>query len=68
MELNSSNYLFTQIGASEAAAGGAVLGLPSSGDASATNKTVYYIDSTIRVIGANTGYRIDIPVRYIKVA
>lgn len=68
MELNSSNYLFTQIGASEAAAGGAVLGLPSSGDASATNKTVYYIDSTIRVIGANTGFRIDIPVRYIKVA
>ena len=25
-----------------------------------------YIDSTIRVQGATTGYRVDVPVRYIK--
>jgi hypothetical protein len=24
------------------------------------------IDSNIRITGANTGYRIDVPVRYIK--
>ena len=26
----------------------------------------YYIDSTIRVTGATTGYRVDVPVRYVR--
>tara|TARA_R100000008_G_scaffold86283_1_gene78703 strand:- start:303 stop:1277 length:975 start_codon:yes stop_codon:yes gene_type:complete len=30
--------------------------------------TIHYIDSTIRVTGLTTGYRIDIPVRFVKLA
>ena len=35
---------------------------------SASSLTIYYIDSIVRVVGANTGYRLDIPVRYVKIA
>ena len=28
--------------------------------------TYYTIDTTIRVTGATTGYRVDVPIRYIK--
>jgi hypothetical protein len=68
-DLAASTYLFTQLGSSEAATG-AILGLGDTlaGAVAASSKTVYYIDSTVRVIGANTGYRLDIPVRYIKIA
>jgi hypothetical protein len=31
------------------------------------NNTFKFIDSTIRVTGFTTGYRVDIPVRFIKV-
>jgi hypothetical protein len=68
-DLAASTYLFTQLGSSEAA-NGTILGLGTklaNGD-TAADKTVYYIDSIVRVIGANTGYRLDIPVRYIKIA
>jgi len=51
MELNSSTFLFTQIGSTV------------TGPASAP---YYYIDTTIRITGATTGYRIDIPIRYLK--
>ena len=73
-ELQSSTYLFTQLGSSESArATSNILGLPTatSGndeDGFIAGKTIYYIDSTIRVVGANTGYRLDIPVRYVKLA
>ena len=68
-DLAASTYLFTQLGSSEAATG-AILGLGDTlaGAVAASGKTLYYIDSTVRVIGANTGYRLDIPVRYIKIA
>ena len=66
-ELQSSTYLFTQIGTSVAVSTDNFLGLPTSDDAYTSGKTIYYIDSTIRVVGANTGYRLDIPVRYIKI-
>ena len=66
-ELQSSTYLFQQIGSTETIAAN-THGLPTSaGDADGTN-TVYYIDSTISVVGATTGYRLDIPVRYLKCA
>ena len=65
-ELQSSTYLFTQIGRSEAVAKTGILGLDAD-DALVKNKTVYYIDSTVRVVGANTGFRLDIPVRYVKI-
>jgi hypothetical protein len=33
-----------------------------------TEKKLYYIDSTVRIVGANTGYRLDVPIRFIKLA
>lgn len=72
-ELQTSTYLFTQIGTSQLAdASGNILGFSDGNELVAktagTTKTIYYIDSTVRVIGANTGYRLDIPVRYVKIA
>ena len=69
-ELKSSTYLFNQIGQSEDAQGSSILGFQSgaTNDLRVANKKVYYIDTTVRVVGANTGYRLDIPVRYIKIS
>ena len=54
-DLTSNNFLFSQLGAT---------GLTISG---ATTGTTYrYIDSVIRVTGATTGYRVDVPVRFVK--
>jgi len=50
VDLEGSTFLFTQLGSTM------VIG-------STTYRT---IDSTIKVTGATTGYRIDVPVRYIK--
>lgn len=67
-ELQYSNYLFTQIGSSEDTDGASnVFGFKSSSDARTDDRTTYYIDTTIRVFGANTGFRMDIPVRYVKI-
>lgn len=52
VELNTSDYLFNTLGST------------------ATIETVAntkYIDSYVRVIGATTGYRVDIPVRFVKI-
>lgn len=57
MELATSNFLFTQLG------GRADI----TGD-SGTLTNAYYIDSTVRITGATTGYRLDIPVRFVKKA
>ena len=67
-ELQSSTYLFTQIGNSETPSNKSnnIAGFYDP-DTRVDDKTTYYIDSTIRVIGANTGFRLDIPVRYIKI-
>jgi len=67
-ELQTSTYLFTQVGSSETPSNitDNISGFHST-DPRVDDKTTYYIDSTIRVIGANTGYRLDIPVRYIKI-
>ena len=51
LDLNTSEYLFDTLGGTDAT---------SYGD------TVKYIDSVVRVSGATTGYRIDIPLRFIK--
>jgi len=71
-ELEASTYLFTQLGSSQAATtAGNILGLNTTtlaGNIASSSKTIYYIDSTVRVSGANTGYRLDIPVRYVKIA
>ena len=69
-DLSASTYLFEQLGTSVAASSANFLGIPTSGAGTAAGdgKTIYYIDSVVRVVGANTGYRLDIPVRYIKIA
>jgi hypothetical protein len=53
VELNSSTFLFTQLGSTAttiAAVGG----------------SFYFIDTVIRITGATTGYRLDVPVRFVK--
>lgn len=57
LELQSSTFLFEQLG--------------STFGSGITINTVdvenwHYIDTNIRVTGATTGYRIDIPVRFLK--
>tara|TARA_B100000287_G_scaffold86833_1_gene79430 strand:- start:13413 stop:14537 length:1125 start_codon:yes stop_codon:yes gene_type:complete len=68
-ELKNSTYLFEQLGDSEDAnASGNLLGFGTDdGLVSSAGMKIYKIDTTVRVIGANTGYRLDIPVRYIKI-
>ena len=51
-DLEVSTFLFTQIG------GGNTVTFNSV--------TYYYIDSNIRIAGATTGYRVDVPVRFLK--
>jgi len=55
LELNTSDYLFDTIGVTET--------ISTSKTASQNFKT---IKSNIRVTGVNTGYRIDIPVKFCK--
>lgn len=69
-DLADSTYLFNQLGSSQAGnAAGNIFGFSTgTTDDLVKNKTIYYVDSTVRVVGANTGYRLDIPVRYVKIA
>lgn len=57
MDLNTSTFLFEQLG-----------GLTTLEDAGAngTPDNVMYIDSNVRLVGVKTGVMIDIPVRYAK--
>ena len=55
LELNTSNYLFTRLGSTT-----------TMTDTAGVSQDIYFIDSTIRVQGATTGYSMDIPVRFIK--
>ena len=54
LELNTSTYLFEQLGSTTTMTG-------KSGSVS-----VYYIDAYIKVSGATTGFQLEIPVRFIK--
>ena len=58
LELNTSDFLFDTIGTTE----------PITGSKSDTGPGVSFktIKTTIRVTGVNTGYRIDIPVKFVK--
>ena len=49
-DLISSTYLFTQLGSTN----------------SLNGVDIYQIDSTIRITGATTGFRVDLPIRFIK--
>lgn len=50
IDLNTSTYLFNQLG----------------GTATLEGQQVNYIDSMVRVTGMKTGYSVDIPVRFVK--
>lgn len=50
-QLRSTDYLFNTLGSTT----------------TVNSVAVKYIDTTVRVIGATTGYRLDVPVRFIKV-
>mgnify|MGYP003112946760 CR=1 FL=1 len=72
-ELRQSTYLFNQLGFSvdaDSDAGKSLFGFNGGveNDALIKGKKIYYIDSTVRVVGANTGYRLDIPIRFVKLA
>jgi len=50
VDLNTSTYLFTQLG----------------GTSTLEGQSVRHIDSIVRVTGMKTGYSVDIPVRFVK--
>jgi hypothetical protein len=50
VDLNTSTFLFTQLG----------------GTSTLEGKSVRHIDSMVRVTGMKTGYSVDIPVRFVK--
>tara|TARA_R110000824_G_scaffold67377_5_gene174517 strand:+ start:62056 stop:63036 length:981 start_codon:yes stop_codon:yes gene_type:complete len=52
--LRTSTYLFER------------LGNTFSASTTGGTKTFYYIDTIVRVTGATTGYKIDVPVRFVK--
>jgi len=57
--LRTSTYLFDRLGSTFAYT-------LTKGVSAGSEKTFYYIDTIVRVTGATTGYKIDIPVRFIK--
>jgi len=56
LDLNTSTYLFNQLG------GTALM----KNKAASVSQSVNFIDAMVRVTGMSTGYTIDIPVRFIK--
>ena len=69
-ELQHSTYLFEQLGEQHLAeSDDNIIGFGNSDlkDQLITGKTIYFIDTTVRIIGANTGFRLDVPIRYIKI-
>lgn len=55
-ELRTGTSYFTELGSTEAA----------SNYKSGAAGNVYYIDTSIRILGESTGYNLNIPVRFIK--
>ena len=54
MDLQYSNFLFEQLGAEK------------SMIINGVTDTLKYIDTNVRITGATTGFRLDVPVRFIK--
>ena len=57
MDLNTSSYLFQQLG-----------GTVSMPTEAGPNADTLFIDSNIRVVGIKTGVMIDVPVRFLRLA
>lgn len=60
LDTRTSTYLFTQIGSLSTTA------LANAAGSELAASQWRFIDSTVRVTGVNTGYRLDIPVRFAK--
>jgi hypothetical protein len=60
--LRTSSFLFTEIGS----LGTTAFSNTAGGGSDLAANQWRFIDSTVRITGVNTGYRIDIPVRFIK--
>jgi len=60
IDLNSSTYLFERLGTTTATT---VAGVTAT---SANGTTWGHIDTVIRITGATTGYKLDVPVRFVK--
>lgn len=58
-DLRNSDYLFTKLGNQDTSD---AMGFGTD----ANSNSIYYIDTTVRVTGLTTGYRIDVPIRLIK--
>ena len=56
MNLRQSNFLFDQIGGSD----------DTLSAYDGTTPTYKFIDTIVKVSGINTGYSVDIPIRFIK--
>jgi len=57
LELNTSNYLFTELGST--------MSLPNQTSGNST--TTKFIDSNVKVTGQTTGYSVTIPIRFVKI-
>ena len=57
LELNTSTYLFTQLGSTST--------LPNQTSGNTT--TTKFIDTIVKVTGMTTGYSIDVPIRFVKI-
>jgi hypothetical protein len=55
IELNTSDFLFDRLGSTNTLHG-----------KTSTSTSIKQINATVRVTGATTGYRLDIPIRFIK--
>ncbi|MAH47497.1 hypothetical protein CMI37_16880 [Candidatus Pacearchaeota archaeon] len=55
LDLTSHNYLFDQLGSTGLSINGSDAGV-----------TYRYLDSVVRVTGGTTGYRVDVPLRFVK--
>ena len=64
LELRNSQYLFDQLGTVGSAT---IANSAESGqDLDPSSNAYKYIDSIIRISGVNTGYSVDIPIRFVK--
>lgn len=60
LDLQTSSYLFTQLGGTDSMANREAGGAGTS--------SVYFIDTTVKVTGQKTGVTIDVPIRYVRLA
>ena len=64
LELRNSDFLFTQLGSVGTAT---ITNSATAGTSLVPATNAYkFIDSTIRISGVNTGYSLDIPIRFVK--